>query len=107
MGRDTLIYSALQMGAKGAVPATANFAGALVVKIYETFVKGDYAASKAAQLQLNPARLSLMLGTAPGGVKAALTLLGRSIGPSRSPVAPLSQEKQQKMRAALQQSGLL
>src|SRR5436309_2054241 len=30
MGRDTLIYSALQMGAKGAVPATANIAPALV-----------------------------------------------------------------------------
>src|SRR5207248_8981848 len=38
MGRDTLIYSAPQMGAKGAVPATANIAPALVVKIYETFV---------------------------------------------------------------------
>lgn len=107
MGRDTLIYSALQMGAKGAVPATANIAPGLVVKIYETFMKGDYAASKAAQLQLNPVRHSLALGTAPGGVKAALTLLGRSIGPSRSPVAPLSPEKQQKMRAALQQGGLL
>jgi 4-hydroxy-tetrahydrodipicolinate synthase len=107
MGRDTLIYSALQMGAKGAVPATANIAPGLVVKIYETFMKGDYAASKTAQLQLNPVRHSLTLGTAPGGVKAALTLLGRSIGPSRSPVAPLSPEKQQKMRAALQQGGLL
>lgn len=107
MGRDTLIFSALQMGAKGAVPATANIAPALVVKIYETFMKGDHAGSKAAQLQLNPVRHSLALGTAPGGVKAALTLLGRSIGPSRSPVAPLSPEKQQKMRAALQQGGLL
>lgn len=107
MGRDTLIYSALQMGARGAVPATANIAPGLVVKIYETFMKGDYAASKAAQLQLNPVRMSLTLGTAPGGVKAALTLLGRSIGPSRSPVAPLSPDKQQKMKAALQQAGLL
>lgn len=107
MGRDTLIYSALQMGARGAVPATANIAPGLVVKIYETFMKGDFAASKAAQLQLNPVRMSLTLGTAPGGVKAALALLGRSIGPSRSPVAPLSPDKQQKMRAALQQGGLL
>ncbi len=51
--------------------------------------------------------MSLTLGTAPGGVKAALALLGESIGPSRSPVAPLSAEKQQKMRAMLQQAGLL
>ena len=40
-------------------------------------------------------------------VKAALALLGRSIGPSRSPVAPLSAEKLQKMKASLQQAKLL
>jgi 4-hydroxy-tetrahydrodipicolinate synthase len=106
-GRDTLIYPALLFGARGAVPATGNVAPAVVVKIYEAFQRGDHAAAKAAQLQLNPVRMSLVLGTAPGGVKAALSLLGMSIGPSRSPVAPLSAEKQQKMRAALQQAGLL
>jgi 4-hydroxy-tetrahydrodipicolinate synthase len=107
MGRDTLIFSALQFGARGAVPATGNIAPKLLVEIYEAFRRGDMAASQAAQRKLNPIRLSLTLGTAPGGVKAALDLLGRSIGPSRSPVAPLPPEKLQKMRAALQQAGLL
>jgi 4-hydroxy-tetrahydrodipicolinate synthase len=107
MGRDTLIFSALQFGARGAVPATGNIAPKLLVEIYEAFRRGDTAASQAAQRKLNPIRLSLTLGTAPGGVKAALDLLGRSIGPSRSPVAPLPPEKLQKMRAALQQAGLL
>jgi 4-hydroxy-tetrahydrodipicolinate synthase len=107
MGRDTLIFSALQFGARGAVPATGNIAPKLLVEIYEAFRRGDMAASQAAQRKLNPIRLSLTLGTAPGGVKAALDLLGRSIGPSRSPVAPLSPDKLQKMRAALQQAGLL
>lgn len=106
-GRDTLIYPSLIFGAKGAVPATANVAPALCAEIYEAFQRGDHAAAKAAQLQLNPIRLSLTLGTAPGGVKAALTLLGRSIGPSRSPIAPLSLEKQQKMKAALEQAGMV
>ena len=65
------------------------------------------AAAKAAQLRLTPLRLALGLGTAPGGVKAALTLLGRSLGPSRLPVAPLAPDKQQKMRAVLEQAELL
>jgi 4-hydroxy-tetrahydrodipicolinate synthase len=107
MGRDTLIYCALDMGARGAVPATGNIAPHLLVEIYESFRRGDHAAAKAAQLRLNPIRLSLTLGTAPGGVKMALQLLGKSVGPSRSPVAPLSPEKQQVMRSALQQAGLL
>jgi 2-dehydro-3-deoxy-D-pentonate aldolase len=106
-GRDTLIYQAIVFGAKGAVPATCNIAPRLVVDIYEAATRGDHAAAKAAQLRLNPIRLSLMLGTAPGGVKAALALMGMSIGPSRSPVAPLPPDKQQKMRAALEQAGVL
>jgi 4-hydroxy-tetrahydrodipicolinate synthase len=106
-GRDTLIYQALIFGARGSVPATANVAPRLVVDIYEAAIRGDHAAAQAAQRRLNPVRLSLTLGTAPGGVKAALALLGMSIGPSRAPVAPLPPDKQQKMRAALQEAGLL
>lgn len=106
-GRDTLIYQALVFGARGAVPATANVAPRLLVDIYEAAMRGDHAAAKAAQLKLNPLRLSLALGTAPGGVKAALAQMGMSIGPSRSPVAPLPADKQQKMRAALESAGLI
>ncbi|HEX3316320.1 MAG TPA: 4-hydroxy-tetrahydrodipicolinate synthase [Gemmataceae bacterium] len=107
MGRDTLIYPALLFGAKGAVPATGNIAPQLLVAIYESWKAGDHAAAMAAQLKLNPVRLSLTLGTAPGGVKAALQLLGTPIGPSRSPVAPLTADKLEKMRAALRAAGLV
>jgi 4-hydroxy-tetrahydrodipicolinate synthase len=106
-GRDTLICPSLLFGARGAIPATANIAPALLVEIYEAFQRGDLAASKAAQLKLNPVRLALALATPPGGVKAALALMGMSLGPCRSPIAPLSPEKQQKMRAALEQAGLM
>jgi 4-hydroxy-tetrahydrodipicolinate synthase len=107
MGRDTLIYPAMIFGARGAVPATGNIAPRLLVDIYESFVRGDQAASLAAQRKLNPVRMALTLGTAPGGVKAALQLLGMSIGPCRSPVAPLPHDKMQKMRAALESAGLM
>ncbi len=106
MGRDTLIFSAMMFGARGAVPATGNIAPHLLADIYEKFVKGDVEGAKAAQLRLNPVRMSLTLGTAPGGVKAALQLLGMSIGPCRAPVAPLSAEKLEKMKSALNSAGL-
>src|SRR6516225_3010038 len=106
-GRDTLIYPSLICGARGAVPASCNVAPGLCVRIYESYLAGDFAAAKAAQSRLNLVRLSLTLGTAPGGVKAALSLLDRSIGPSRSPIAPLSPDKLHKMRTALEQAGLL
>jgi 4-hydroxy-tetrahydrodipicolinate synthase len=107
MGRDTLILPALMFGARGAVPATGNIAPALLVEIYTAFRRGDLEASKAAQLRLNPLRMALSLCTAPGAVKAALDVLGESIGPCRSPVAGLSPEKLPKMRAALQAAGLM
>ncbi|MSQ94740.1 MAG: 4-hydroxy-tetrahydrodipicolinate synthase [Gemmataceae bacterium] len=107
MGRDTLIYPAMIFGAQGAVPATGNIAPKILVDIYESFVRGDQAASLAAQRKLNPVRMALTLGTAPGGVKAALQLLGLSIGPCRSPIAALPADKMQKMRAALQSAGLV
>jgi 4-hydroxy-tetrahydrodipicolinate synthase len=106
-GRDTIIYPSLLFGARGAIPASANIAPALCAEIFNAFERGDHAAAKAAQLRLNPARLSLALSTHPGGVKAALALLGRPLGPCRSPIAPLSPERQEKMRKALQQAGLL
>src|SRR5215471_8345577 len=107
MGRDTLIFPALVMGARGAVPATGNIAPKLLVEIYESFRRGDVSGSKAAQLRLNPLRLALTLGTAPGAVKAALDVLGLSLGPCRSPVSGLPADKVPLMRRALQAAGLL
>jgi 4-hydroxy-tetrahydrodipicolinate synthase len=106
MGRDTLIFASLVMGTRGAVPATGNIAPQLLVAIYELFRKGDVEGAKAAQLRLNPLRMALQLCTAPGGVKAALEMLGMSIGPCRSPVSALGTDKKAKMKAALEAAGL-
>jgi len=107
MGRDTLIYSALQFGVRGAIPATSNIAPALVAEIYNAFERGDMKAAQAAQLRLNPIRLALTLGSQPSGVKSALEILGLGIGPCRSPIAPLTKDSEKKMRAALESAGLL
>ena len=107
MGRDTLIYPALIFGARGAVPATGNLAARTIVDIYDAVERGDFAAAKAAQLRLTPVRMALALGTAPGGVKTGLDLIGQSVGPCRSPVAPWKGERLEKMRALLQEGGLL
>ncbi len=106
-GRDTLIFQSLLYGARGAIPASANVAPRLAVAIYEACARGDYAAAREAQLRLSPIRLSLALGTAPGGVKAAFSLLGLSIGPCRSPVSPPTPESLEKMRNILARAGLM
>jgi 4-hydroxy-tetrahydrodipicolinate synthase len=106
-GRDTLIAPALMFGAKGSVPASGNIAPKLVVEIYEAFIAGDVERAKAAQRRLSPVRLALMMGTAPGVVKQAMALVGWDVGPSRSPIAPLSAEKRAKLKEILASAGLV
>jgi 4-hydroxy-tetrahydrodipicolinate synthase len=100
-GRDTLIEPALAYGAAGAVPGTANIVPHLAVAIYEAHRRSDYDAARAAQLQFSPLRLALAVGTAPGAVKAAMNLLGVEVGPSRSPIAPLSAVQRLAVQAVL------
>jgi len=107
-GRDTLIFPALQAGAKGAVPSMANLAARLCVEIYTAFQRGDWQAAEAAQRRFSPIRLGTALGTAPGAVKAGMALLRDAfpVGPSRGPIAPLSPEKLEQLRAVLAAAGL-
>ena len=105
-GRDTLIAPALMFGAKGAVPASCNIAPRMLVEIYTAFIAGDIDGAIAAQRRLSPVRIALTIGTAPGVVKQALALTGWDVGPSRSPIAPLSPDKKQKLKEILVEAGL-
>ncbi len=105
-GRDSLIYSALELGAKGAVPASGNLVPAWCVEIFEAFERGDREAAKSAQLKVHPLRKALALGTAPGVLKPALRLMGIDLGPARSPLGALSLAELTRLRAVLVEAGL-
>jgi 4-hydroxy-tetrahydrodipicolinate synthase len=105
-GRDTLILAALQFGAAGAIPASCNIAPELCVGIYDSFVKGDFTAAAVFQSRLHPIRMAMALGTGNAAVKEAMAVLGRSAGPLRSPVAPFSDDKRQKLRQILEKAGV-
>ena len=106
-GRDTLILSALQAGVQGAIPASCNIAPELCVGLYESFMKGDIESARGYQSRLHPIRMAMTLGTGNGAVKEALILLGRSCGPNRLPIGPLSDDKKAKLMGILDRAGLL
>jgi len=106
-GRDTLIWHALMSGAKGAIPATCNFAVDYCVGIYEAFRTGDRERAQEFQRKLAPVRIAMALGTAPGTVKAALAAMGESVGPSRSPIAPLPPAQTKRLVEILTEAGLM
>jgi 4-hydroxy-tetrahydrodipicolinate synthase len=105
-GRDPLIEPALANGAVGAVPSTANIAPHLAVAIYEAHRRGDAAAAREAQAKFSPLRYALV-STPPGGVKMAMNLAGVPVGPSRSPIGPLTAEQKKTTEAVLGKMGLM
>ena len=105
-GRDTLIAPALMFGAKGAVPASCNIAPRMLVEIYESFVAGDIERPRPPSSGSARCDWRLMIGTAPGVVKQAMAMTGWDVGPSRSPIAPLSPEKRAKLKEILVEAGL-
>ncbi len=106
-GRDTLILSALQNGAQGAIPASCNIAPDLCVGIYESFVQGNLDAAREFQSRLHGVRMAMSLGTGNSAVKESMARLGRSAGPMRCPVAPFGDAQKAKLKAILEKAGLL
>jgi len=107
MGRDTLIFSGLLHGAKGAIAATANVVPALVVKIYDLLQDGDLAGALEAQEDLAPLRGAFTWGTFPVVIKEALDLIGLEGGPCRAPVGPLSQPQRERLQNLLKELQLI
>jgi 4-hydroxy-tetrahydrodipicolinate synthase len=107
MGRDTLIFSGLLTGAKGAIAATGNVVPALVVKIYDCWKKGDIEGARKAQEALAPLRLAFTWGTFPVVIKEALDLIGMQGGPCRAPVGPLSATQRERLKNLLKDLKLM
>ncbi len=105
-GRDTLIYSSLQLGGKGAVPGISNFVAKPLVELYRAFQNGDFNKALELQNRLAPLRQGMTLSTPPGPVKIAMDLLGMSAGPSRSPISPMSSAKLDQLKEKLIAAGL-
>ncbi|MCS7022415.1 MAG: 4-hydroxy-tetrahydrodipicolinate synthase [Gemmataceae bacterium] len=105
-GRDTLILAALYVGVHGAIPATGNIVPEWCVGIYQSFRRGEVEKAREYQARVHSIRTALALGTGNGVVKEAMALLGRSCGPNRRPIAPLSDDKRQQLRRILERAGL-
>lgn len=106
-GRDTHILAGLTYGATGAIAATSNVAPALVVEIYEKFMKGDTKGALDAQFRLAPLRMAFSLGTFPMVIKSALNMMGIKAGPCKSPVYDLTDSEKQELRSVLVNMGLV
>jgi 4-hydroxy-tetrahydrodipicolinate synthase len=107
MGKDTLVYAALEIGAAGAVCTTANFAPRLVCSIYEKFTAGEKAEALALQYTLNPIRIMMDKSSFPVATKDYAGLMGHPLGNPYAPNAPSPPAQMENLRRELTRAGLL
>lgn len=101
-GADSLILPSLMAGGSGGIAATANMFPELVVSIYNYWEQGDLEKAQEAQNKLTAIRSASSMGTTPSVFKKAVELLGIPVGPPRSPVTELSEEKTKELGLILE-----
>ena len=106
-GHGSLLFSALQLGAKGGILALSNMAPGETVEIYQLFQAGDHEKARAMQFRLLPVNQKIVGGYGVPGIKCAAELLGYSGGQPRPPLRPVSPEVKELIRKILKEGGLL
>lgn len=104
-GDDDLGFATLLAGARGAIWASANLAPKLCVDLYNACVAGKVDEALALHNRLVQIFAAWMLPNHPGPLKQAMGLVGRSVGPVRTPLKPMSDTQLANLRDALQAHG--
>jgi 4-hydroxy-2-oxoglutarate aldolase len=106
-GAASTYYSALALGAHGAILAVGGVAPDLCVTIFKLASEGRF--DEARQLHWKLAPLAKLVGATYGvpGLKAALTLLGYAGGVPRPPLLPVPEQVVGQIREQLKELNLL
>jgi len=106
-GEDSLYYPLLCIGSNGVISASVNACPADAAELYDAFIAGNTARAKELHYKLLPLFNSFFIETNPVPVKRALELMGL-IGPEvRLPLVGMTEAGTAKMKAVMEQVGLL
>ena len=106
-GNDDITVPILSIGGSGVISVLANILPQQTHDMVMAYLSGDTAAATAAQLRYLELINSLFLEVNPIPVTAALNMMGWEVGPCRMPLYEMSQGAAQRLRAALEEAGLL
>ncbi len=104
---DALLYPSFALGADGAVAAILTVLPRLCVELWDSVRRGDHAAARALHERILPVWRAVEAPDLPARVKAALEIMGRPVGPARSPIQPVGPEVRARIRAALDDARVL
>ncbi len=106
-GDDSLTLPMLAVGASGVVSVASHLVGDRIQSLIQAFEAGKVNDALTEHLALLPLFKALFLTTNPIPVKAALELLGWSVGQPRLPLLPCPDIIRQELQQAMTELGLL
>lgn len=106
-GDDSLTLPIMSIGGKGVISVVANVAPKMTVSMVKAFLEGDLETARKLHIRLAPLIRAVFLETNPIPIKKAVELIGLAAGDLRLPLAPMSSENEQKLKAALSDLNLL
>ena len=106
VGNGGVLYPGLAMGATGAILAVACAAPRAAVELYEAVATGNHGLARDLQNRLAPLSQIVTAGLGVAALKAAIEIAGMVGGLPRPPLAPISDQNRERLRAVMRETGL-
>ncbi|MGZ4242199.1 MAG: 4-hydroxy-tetrahydrodipicolinate synthase [Actinomycetota bacterium] len=106
-GDDALTLPMLALGAHGIISVASHLVGPAIQRLVEAYGKGDASLAASINAELVPIFDVLFITSNPIPLKAALDMVGQPVGDPRLPLVPATEAERSKVRAVLQQLGLV
>ena len=106
-GEDGLVVPLMSIGAIGVISVWSNVAPGKVHQMCDSFFKGDIETARQIQREGLPLVDALFSEVNPIPVKKALNLMGKEVGPLRSPLCEMSEANAAKLAKVMKAYGIL
>jgi 4-hydroxy-tetrahydrodipicolinate synthase len=106
-GDDWATFGYACLGAVGVVSVASHLVGPQIHQMLDLIRTGDIPAARKIHETLAPLFNALFITSNPIPVKAALQMIGRGAGPTRLPLVAATPDEEARVRAALEDAGLL
>jgi 4-hydroxy-tetrahydrodipicolinate synthase len=106
-GNDDQIIPILSLGGIGIISVLANIAPRQIHEMCMAYLNGNWETAVKLQLDAIPLIQDLFCEVSPIPVKAALNMMGKSVGQLRLPMTTLEEKHQELLKKSLQDYGLL
>ena len=106
-GDDSLTLAMIALGADGLISVASNEAPALMSRMVELALSGEWAEARALHYRLLPLMEVNFIESSPGPVKAALAMMNLIEEQLRLPLVPINEKSRERVREVITELGLL